>query len=290
MENIGDNDVFSTGTVNKDKYSPEGEAEAEAEGEDESTALTRSRLYLAGFGIFGALVAGTIIYMSIKMAIQRENINALRAERKILIKERTMAELQELNQDKEKEPGCYSCLDNWILFNKKYMFYDKPAPWKTWEQSRRFCQRNSSDLVVIDDLEEQEFVSKHIKYYHSKQHGYWMGLQNVNNTWTWLDGRRDNLGFWAKDVPYSPGSKVCVLPERNPSNSWKQGMTGFLNKFICTPASSHRPRGRSSKVNRPPIFCKSDKMGVRRVQRPLHRRRCADPSVDLPGEQDFEIL
>ncbi|PWA18257.1 hypothetical protein CCH79_00020445 [Gambusia affinis] len=39
--------------------------------------------------------------------------------------------------------------------------------------------------------------------------------------------------FWAKDLPYTPGSKVCVLPERNPTNSWKQGMIGFLNKFIC---------------------------------------------------------
>uniref|UniRef100_A0A3B3XWC7 C-type lectin domain-containing protein n=1 Tax=Poecilia mexicana TaxID=48701 RepID=A0A3B3XWC7_9TELE len=54
------------------------------------------------------------------------------------------------------EPGCYTCPDDWILFRQKcYLFYDEPAPWKTWEQSRRFCQKNSSDLVVIDDLQEQ---------------------------------------------------------------------------------------------------------------------------------------
>ncbi|XP_027868969.1 struthiocalcin-1-like [Xiphophorus couchianus] len=235
MENIRDNEVCSTGTVNNDKYSPESEAG------EEPTALTRSRLYLAGLGIFGALVAGTVIYMSVKMAVQRENINDLTTERNILIKERKLVKNQELRQDNDN--GCYTCLDDWILFRQKcYMFYDEPAPWKTWEQSRRFCQTNSSDLVVIGDLEEQEFVSKHIKYYHNEHHGYWIGLQHVNNTWTWVDGRVNTLGFWAKDLPNTPGSKVFVLPERNPTNSWKQGVTGFLNKFICeSDALKHPP-------------------------------------------------
>uniref|UniRef100_A0A3B3Z239 C-type lectin domain-containing protein n=1 Tax=Poecilia mexicana TaxID=48701 RepID=A0A3B3Z239_9TELE len=53
-------------------------------------------------------------------------------------------------------PGCKPCLQDWILFKKKcYLFYNEPAPWKTWEQSRRFCQDRRADLVVIDDLEEQ---------------------------------------------------------------------------------------------------------------------------------------
>uniref|UniRef100_A0A3B3VG02 C-type lectin domain-containing protein n=1 Tax=Poecilia latipinna TaxID=48699 RepID=A0A3B3VG02_9TELE len=54
------------------------------------------------------------------------------------------------------DPGCKPCLHDWIFFQKKcYLFYDEPAPWKTWEQSRRFCQDRRADLVVIDDLEEQ---------------------------------------------------------------------------------------------------------------------------------------
>uniref|UniRef100_A0A3B3VCG2 C-type lectin domain-containing protein n=1 Tax=Poecilia latipinna TaxID=48699 RepID=A0A3B3VCG2_9TELE len=85
-------------------------------------------------------------------------------------------------------PGCKPCLQDWIIFKKKcYLFYDEPAPWKTWEQSRRFCQDRRADLVVIDDLEEQEFVNKHIN--HDKHNGYWMGLQHLNSKWTWVDGR-----------------------------------------------------------------------------------------------------
>ncbi|XP_043974311.1 uncharacterized protein LOC122831856 isoform X2 [Gambusia affinis] len=228
MENTGDNEVYSTGTVNNDKYSPESEAEAE----EEPSPLTRSRLYLLGLGIFGALVAGTVIYMSVKMAVQRENINDLTTERKILIKERKMMQNQELGQDNDK--GCYMCLDDWILYKDKwYLFYDKPAPWMTWEQSRRFCQDRGADLVVIDDLQEQEFVSKHIKYYHSKHNGYWIGLQQVNNTWTWVDGRVDTLGFWVKNSISTPGLYVIVIPERNPKECWSKEENVFENKFIC---------------------------------------------------------
>uniref|UniRef100_A0A3B5L2F0 C-type lectin domain-containing protein n=1 Tax=Xiphophorus couchianus TaxID=32473 RepID=A0A3B5L2F0_9TELE len=92
------------------------------------------------------------------------------------------------------------CTGDWILFKKKcYLFYDKPAPWKTWEESRTLCKTKGADLVVINDLEEQKFVSKHLKYYHSEHHGYWMGLQKVNNTWTWVDGQNKTkhpAGFW----------------------------------------------------------------------------------------------
>uniref|UniRef100_A0A3P9PT74 C-type lectin domain-containing protein n=1 Tax=Poecilia reticulata TaxID=8081 RepID=A0A3P9PT74_POERE len=79
---------------------------------------------------------------------------------------------------------CKPCLHDWIFFQKKcYLFYDEPAPWKTWEQSRRFCQDRRADLVVIDDLED-----KHVKSYFEIQWGYWLGLQQTNNSWTWVDG------------------------------------------------------------------------------------------------------
>ncbi|XP_032414349.1 CD209 antigen-like [Xiphophorus hellerii] len=138
---------------------------------------------------------------------------------------------------------CKPCTGDWILFKKKcYLFYDKPAPWKTWEESRTLCKKNGADLVVINDLEEQEFVSKHIKYYHSEYHGYWMGLQKVNNTWTWVDGRVNSLGFWAKNTVTSPGPKALVIPSQNPSESWKKENNEFMNKFIC----EHKARLRSN--------------------------------------------
>ncbi|XP_016536427.1 low affinity immunoglobulin epsilon Fc receptor-like [Poecilia formosa] len=130
--------------------------------------------------------------------------------------------------------GCKPCLHDWILFQKKcYLFYDEPAPWKTWEQSRRFCQDRRADLVVINDLEEQEFVSKHVKSYFDIQWGYWLGLQQTNNTWTWVDGHVDTLGFWMKEELKTPGPKARLMPGRNPSESWNKADSFFQNKFIC---------------------------------------------------------
>lgn len=51
---------------------------------------------------------------------------------------------------------CQPCRSDWIPFkNKCYLFYNKDAPWKTWEQSRGYCKGKDADLVVVDDLEEQ---------------------------------------------------------------------------------------------------------------------------------------
>ncbi|XP_005816425.3 C-type lectin domain family 4 member G-like [Xiphophorus maculatus] len=129
---------------------------------------------------------------------------------------------------------CKPCLHDWIFFQKKcYLFYNEAAPWKTWEQSRRFCQDRRADLVVIDDLQEQEFVSKHVKSYFDIQWGYWLGLQQTNNTWTWVDGRVDTLGFWMKEELKPAGPKAGLMPGRNPSESWNKADSFFQNKFIC---------------------------------------------------------
>uniref|UniRef100_A0A3B3VF75 C-type lectin domain-containing protein n=1 Tax=Poecilia latipinna TaxID=48699 RepID=A0A3B3VF75_9TELE len=54
------------------------------------------------------------------------------------------------------DPECGPCPDHWIHSRQKcYLFYDEPAPWKTWEQSQSFCQDRLASLVVIGDLEEQ---------------------------------------------------------------------------------------------------------------------------------------
>uniref|UniRef100_A0A096MAL2 C-type lectin domain-containing protein n=1 Tax=Poecilia formosa TaxID=48698 RepID=A0A096MAL2_POEFO len=170
--------------------------------------------------------------VNVKMSEQQGSIKDLTTEKKQLIDERQMVKGRE--RRRLMDPGCKPCLHDWILFQKKcYLFYDEPAPWKTWEQSRRFCQDRRADLVVINDLEEQEFVSKHVKSYFDIQWGYWLGLQQTNNTWTWVDGHVDTLGFWMKEELKTPGPKARLMPGRNPSESWNKADSFFQNKFIC---------------------------------------------------------
>ncbi|XP_043974287.1 natural killer cells antigen CD94-like [Gambusia affinis] len=253
MEDRVNYDSYSTNTVTKDKPSPQRDEsrlipiwtfiqdhQSSGEAEEETAALTKSRLYLVGLGVFVGLVTGTLIYMSVRMVTVLENINDLTTnKRQLLVETRIMeGQINALTLEIDKE--CGPCPDDWILYKDKcYLFYDKPAPWKTWEESRRFCQDRRADLVLISDLEEQEFVNKHIKYYYSENHGYWIGLQQVNNTWTWVTGPVDTLGFWMKHTVTTPGPKALVIPRQNPSESWKKAKNGFLNKFICERDSRH---------------------------------------------------
>ncbi|XP_008428919.1 CD209 antigen-like protein E isoform X2 [Poecilia reticulata] len=215
----------------------EHQSSGEEEAEDDTTALTKSRLYLVGLGIFVALVAGPLIYMSIRTITALENISDLTAAKKELVIETKMMESKINSLNLEIDKKCGPCPDHWMHYMQKcYLFYEEPDPWKTWEESQTFCQDRLGRLVVIGNLEEQTFVGKNIKYYKSEHHGYWIGLQNVNNTWSWINGRADSLGFWMTQAPATVGPKVLVIPKKKPTESWKKANNEFQNKFICNPA------------------------------------------------------
>ncbi|KAM9353543.1 C-type lectin domain family 12 member B-like [Symphorus nematophorus] len=145
---------------------------------------------------------------------QKANLSNLTAENEKLITERSTLERQaeELSRDRDNlnwtlgvilkfndfpvneycpDKKCQPCQKDWILFQEKcYLF--KEYPWKAWKNSRKECQSKTADLVVIDSLQEQEFISNHTKFYHDEYHGYWLGLQETEDKdWVWVDGRND---------------------------------------------------------------------------------------------------
>ncbi|XP_023819629.1 low affinity immunoglobulin epsilon Fc receptor isoform X5 [Oryzias latipes] len=126
---------------------------------------------------------------------------------------------------------CQTCPKDWIQFQEScYFFYNLNSPWKTWNESRQFCQSMKSDLVVISSLEEQTFIKNTINYYHDVYHGYWIGLQKVNN-WIWVDGSPDTLGYWNK--PGSSEDFTLIVQNATLNQSWFKNRNGFLNRFIC---------------------------------------------------------
>ncbi|RVE63197.1 hypothetical protein OJAV_G00165400 [Oryzias javanicus] len=127
---------------------------------------------------------------------------------------------------------CQACPKDWIPFKEScYYFHHSNAPWKSWNESRQLCQRKNSDLVVISSHEEQTFIKNRIEYYYDEWHGYWIGLQRINNNWTWVDNSQDTLGYWKN--PGSPESFAYIIQNANETNSWYIDRNGFLNRFIC---------------------------------------------------------
>uniref|UniRef100_A0A8C7YB73 C-type lectin domain-containing protein n=1 Tax=Oryzias sinensis TaxID=183150 RepID=A0A8C7YB73_9TELE len=127
---------------------------------------------------------------------------------------------------------CQTCPKDWIQFQEScYFFYNLGSPWKTWDESRQLCQSMKSDLVVISSLEEQTFTKNTIKYYHDNNQGYWIGLQKVNNIWTWVDGSPDTLGYW--NNPERSENFALIIQNATLTQSWYKTINGFRNRFIC---------------------------------------------------------
>uniref|UniRef100_A0A3P9IF78 C-type lectin domain-containing protein n=1 Tax=Oryzias latipes TaxID=8090 RepID=A0A3P9IF78_ORYLA len=125
-----------------------------------------------------------------------------------------------------------TCPKDWIQFKEScYFFYNLNSQWKTWNESRQFCQSSKSDLVVISSLEEQNFIKNKIQYYYDTHHGYWIGLQKLNNNWIWVDGSPDTLGYWKN--PGRSEDFTLIVQDAPLNQSWIQNSNGFLNKYIC---------------------------------------------------------
>uniref|UniRef100_A0A8C7YFG0 C-type lectin domain-containing protein n=1 Tax=Oryzias sinensis TaxID=183150 RepID=A0A8C7YFG0_9TELE len=127
---------------------------------------------------------------------------------------------------------CQTCPKDWIQFQEScYFFYNLGSPWKTWDESRQLCQSMKSDLVVISSLEEQTFIKNTIQYYYDTWHGYWIGLQKVNNNWIWVDGSPDTLGYW--NNPERSENFALIIQNATLTQSWYKTINGFRNRFIC---------------------------------------------------------
>ncbi|XP_067366812.1 C-type lectin domain family 2 member B-like [Channa argus] len=207
------------------------------------------------FGVLCVLLLvsiSVIIYLSVEQKTNFEaTINNLMAEKQQLITNGSMLQTERDNLTRMlgiiikfdtfpvkvycPQKKCQPCPTGWIQFQQKcYLFYDKDPPWKTWQQSQEICQNTAADLVVIDNLQEQEFVSNNTKYYYDKDHGYWLGLnQTAGKKWVWVDGHNDTLGFWIVKTLGNIGPCALMIPATNFTANWNPTYCAMENKFIC---------------------------------------------------------
>ncbi|KAK5892098.1 hypothetical protein CesoFtcFv8_012512 [Champsocephalus esox] len=227
----------------------------------EAAACSHSHLLAVCLGILCFLLMASIsaiVYFSVLMTKQKSNLSVLTAENEQLITERNLLEREteqlsrvtdNLNwtlsiilrfdtfrvHDYCPDKECQPCLKDWIQFEEKcYLFYNEETPWRTAPASKTHCRNRAADLVVIDSLHEQEFISNHTKYYYDKFHGYWLGLDKTNNKdWGWIDGRNDTLGYWIGESFGDSGRCALMIPGRNVTASWDPANCWMKNKFIC---------------------------------------------------------
>ncbi|XP_039643943.1 CD209 antigen-like protein E [Perca fluviatilis] len=125
------------------------------------------------------------------------------------------------------------CPDRWKRFGCS--FYFKSEKRKYWYGSRDDCEQSGAHLVVINNEEEQKFVTEL-----SKDGEYWIGLRYGRRQgeykWQWVDGSPLTETFWASGLPHDYGNFTAVTC-CDQQGKWRQrrndGSYHGPKKWIC---------------------------------------------------------
>uniref|UniRef100_A0A3B3U151 CD209 antigen-like protein C n=1 Tax=Poecilia latipinna TaxID=48699 RepID=A0A3B3U151_9TELE len=143
---------------------------------------------------------------------------------------------------------CGKCPLGWLIFNSSCFFFsytESTTVKKNWHKSREDCIKRGADLVVIDNQQEQEFVSHTINDMRSGRdvwgNGFWIGLTDMESegTWVWLNNVTEvEQRYWMDGEPndghIGEDCGVAVFSNENP---WKTRYDGACSQkqlqWIC---------------------------------------------------------
>ncbi|XP_049458126.1 CD209 antigen-like protein E isoform X15 [Epinephelus fuscoguttatus] len=123
------------------------------------------------------------------------------------------------------------CPDGWSRFGCSCYF--KSNEKKTWGQSRADCRQRGADLVIINNKEEQKFVTEL-----NVRGESWIGLQRTwtdtgwKYEWQWVDGSPLSQTFWAPGLPTYDGyqhAATCCSDQ----GQWTQSGLYESKNWIC---------------------------------------------------------
>ncbi|KAL6490966.1 hypothetical protein MHYP_G00013110 [Metynnis hypsauchen] len=105
------------------------------------------------------------------------------------------------------------CAGGWKYFRGKCYYFSTEK--KTWTASRDACVAAGGDLVIINSLEEQDFIKRSMPGV-GEQH-YWVGLTDAvkEGDWRWLDGTRlsQTPKYWTGNEPDNWKGRNSQYPE-----------------------------------------------------------------------------
>ncbi|KAH1176206.1 hypothetical protein KIL84_020940 [Mauremys mutica] len=108
---------------------------------------------------------------------------------------------------KVEDSACSICPAGWLLNSGNCYYFSTEH--KYWSYAKQACKDQGATLIIIDNPQKQEFVTKNAN---GKQ--YWIGLHDVSNegTFIWVDDSSVSYSNWDRGEPNNFGSgEDCVM-------------------------------------------------------------------------------
>ncbi|KAK7891327.1 hypothetical protein WMY93_023290 [Mugilogobius chulae] len=144
----------------------------------------------------GLCVALVVFCFGLVCVVQAVNIY-LRIEISEVTEERDLMKLKLWTIDNYTASG-------WMYF--KGSMYHRTSTQQSWQESRKYCQQRGADLIIINNVQEQQFATETFGGHK------WIGLSDLEEegVWRWVDGSLLNTSFWYNKEPNNQGDGNCV--------------------------------------------------------------------------------
>ncbi|KAL2097692.1 hypothetical protein ACEWY4_006899 [Coilia grayii] len=116
--------------------------------------------------------------------------------------------------------------EGWTFFRSSLYYISSER--KSWHNARDDCRKRQADLVIINNGDEQEFLTEFKKE-------FWIGLTDSDGTWKWVDGTLLTTGFWDSGQPNSyDGNEDCAeIRERSYLTNWNDDLCTRSQLWAC---------------------------------------------------------
>ncbi|XP_050960674.1 C-type mannose receptor 2-like isoform X3 [Labeo rohita] len=127
------------------------------------------------------------------------------------------------------------CLSSAVVSSslRQYHFVDQK---KTWTEAQRYCRENHTDLVTINDMQEQNDIKQLLN---SNSERVWIGLRSTD-TWIWslsdpasYRANESQYRNWSDNQPQGDGDCVYMDCGNGQKGQWHDAKCTEALHFIC---------------------------------------------------------
>ncbi|KAK2840174.1 hypothetical protein Q5P01_013914 [Channa striata] len=164
------------------------------------------------------------------MTRERDQLN-VRLSSSTAERDQLNARLIEMTKDRDRLESLTrkSCPAGWTMFG--WSCYILSSRSGAWTNARRDCQNKGADLVVINSVEEQKFLSGFSNV------DTWIGLSDSSEEgkWKWVDGTLLSLMYWNEGEPNNigMGGEDCGEMAADTGHKWNDLHCDQSLRWIC---------------------------------------------------------